>query len=654
MDLKEAKQKLYDTNFLIKGFRHSKAIEYLEATDEIEAMDILAEALVKIKNKRKVKKISKILSSITEPAKIDRLWLVWSTEKNLRLGEILKTNQMLVADGKTRILCLLKLGRVEAIGLERPTVISVSKLSGFDDADVKESIAGYEKKLQSFSQDGYLAFLLLSKQYDKIGKDRKAVESILPYLKDHYSSVSEQAEKYLCRLPESMQDFAALKTGDVSRLEFNRDKIWEVAPYFDDKDPDVVAGAEKYLDSVKKEKPNLAILFLLKIGREKELGTDIRHLREISGFLDDVDDDVRQAVNRYFHFLPDRPDINEEIYNIWIRTESKDLLEVIKEKKRQPIAPEKEALFCLVAGRVEQYHNLEDKDGVLFQQAYIMASESFRKRINETVVRTADNVLTEKYRKALLHRGDIDPEVYYETLKQANDEEGLFEAAGKMDIMGLLDLCERWDHSDWRPKNVRRRDIVETAVKAFKKVGQLTFETDAKLPSGLTDLFTFWENQNPGDKDLREGLSSKDPFIQARSIYMGHRKGLMDDSTINGLEKGGDWPIRMVGKMLFPEKLNPEDKDHVQWLNLLTGIDAEILSAKVACTPDVYKRHTMMLKERGAGGDKISARRWALLTILHSFQTEWVGSAITLEDDDSAEELGAIEVEDIDAADLQF
>jgi hypothetical protein len=81
-------------------------------------------------------------------------------------------------------------------------------------------------------------------------------------------------------------------------------------------------------------------------------------------------------------------------------------------------------------------------------------------------------------------------------------------------------------------------------------------------------------------------------------------------------------------------------------------MDGERLTAKVECGPDVFGRFQKDLKAMDGKTDPVSVRRRSLLQILTAFQAMYSEGAIVVSEDDSTEEAGAIEAEDVSSEEL--
>lgn len=271
------------------------------------------------------------------------------------------------------------------------------------------------------------------------------------------------------------------------------------------------------------------------------------------------------------------------------------------------------------------------------------------------MVKSGDGKLVNAYRKAFSHRREFNTELVKKSLMAADNEDGLFEEARRMTFIGVLDLCQRWAKNKWLPDDLRRANVVKTAVERFKQIEKIEVRKGTRPPAGTEDLFLYWEKQNPSEKELTQGLSHPDPFVRMRSLYLGHQKGMVDEARLDQAAKSDDWPERLISRMIHPAITPDEKRDHVEWVNLCSGMDAEILKARIDCTPEEYSRYNEMLVTLSREGAAM-ARSKMLLEILLAFQGYFTAGGIVVERNDAAKEGDAIETEDlsVDATDLSF
>ncbi len=394
--------------------------------------------------------------------------------------------------------------------------------------------------------------------------------------------------------------------------------------------------------------PELQRLSLLKLNRPAEIGQDRASVRRTLALLGDPDPEVQQAVAAYGGLLQADDDNGDEIYAAWLKHDSAPLAEQIRRCNHKPTNPAMEALFLLLHQQVEPYLALENEQGERFQEAYTLADEAMRQRLNEVVLLSGNPRLTQAYERALSGGSGFDLDLFLRALKTANNESGLLEASRHMTLPGLLDLCQRWSENGWRPEDPRTAALVERALAGFAQVGDLELRVEANTPPGTVDLFEYWRRQNPGDEELRAGLDQEDPFLRARSLYLGSLRGTLPEERMAQAARSDDWPERLVARLFRPELA--EGPDHVHWVNVCGG-SADLLTMPVACTPDQHS-HVNRLIEQSRPGKGEDARRYqGLLTILHAFQAcfaDW----IEVSEDDSSDEQGAAVFSDLEEAPL--
>lgn len=401
---------------------------------------------------------------------------------------------------------------------------------------------------------------------------------------------------------------------------------------------------------------NLRILSLLTLGQEGDLPQDRKTLRAALAFITDTDGDVRNGVGRFCGSFTVKVEFNDEIYTVWLKTASSELLNIIRNQDRLPGSPSKEALYYLNTGQVDRYHAMGDSDGELLLEAWLMAPKSLQDAISDTVLKSRDARLAEAYEKALLGREDFKRDLQLKVLKEAGDEEKLFEKARFMTLPGLLDLCERWSSKQWQSSDPKVRQVVERVVGANKKIGSLKIESGGAAPPGTADIFDYWKEQNPKDAELKKGLKAPDPFVRARSLYLGYVRGMVSGEDLAQAGKSDHWPERLIARIFAPQAMASAAPDHVEWINVVGGIDVEIFTAPVDCQPDQYNRFRSLMKSlENTAGVLVSRSRY-LLEILLEFQGYFTQGRLVVEEGDSPEQREAIVAEDapVAAEDLEF
>lgn len=279
-----------------------------------------------------------------------------------------------------------------------------------------------------------------------------------------------------------------------------------------------------------------------------------------------------------------------------------------------------------------------------------MAPDSFRQRINQTVVKSGNAQLVAIYRRAMSGQEGFDRRLYVDALKTAGDEDRLFDALREMTLIESLELCQHWAESDRLPEDARRRQTVQRAVASYRSLGDLRFEQGPPPPSGLRGLFTVWEGESHSETLAQADGNDQDPLNRARQLYLAGRRGRVADQRIAEASKSDHWPERLVARLLRPD-LAAAAADHVQWIGAISGVDAGTLEAKVLGTPVEYAQHSERLTLARKGGGA-AQRSVGFLEILCAFQGAFVAGGITVEATGEATEAGALELEDAPLEDV--
>lgn len=376
---------------------------------------------------------------------------------------------------------------------------------------------------------------------------------------------------------------------------------------------------------------------LLKLNRPAEIGQDRASVRKALALLADPDPDVQQAVAVYAGLLPQDDDNGDEIYAAWLKHDSAPLAVQIRRRNHKPTNPGMEALFLLLDQQVEAYLALENEQGERFQEAYTLASEAMRQRLNGVVLHSGNARLTQAYEKALSGQSGFDLDLYLRALKTANNETGLLEASQHMTLPGLLDLCQRWSENGWRPEDARTAALVERALAGFAQVGDLELRVEATSPPGTVDLFDYWRRQYRQRREIANDLDQEDPFLRARSLYLHSRLGTLPPGRLEQAARSDDWPERLVARLFRPDLA--QGTDHVHWVNVCGG-SADLLTMPVNCNPEQHGHITRLLQQSQSGKGEAAQRYQGLLAILHAFQAYFAGW-IEVGEDDSSYEKGA-------------
>lgn len=154
------------------------------------------------------------------------------------------------------------------------------------------------------------------------------------------------------------------------------------------------------------------------------------------------------------------------------------------------------------------------------------------------------------------------------------------------------------------------------------------------------------------DDQRREDAKAAAPLLRARALYLQGLPAATSGARLVVPPSGGqqvhqaatsdDWPVRLVARLLNPALAAAAD-DQVQWLGVLTGMDAVVLGASLAGTPVDYKRYSDRLAQARRGGPA-AERGVRLLEILCAFQGAFVSGDISLEATREATDARAIDV----------
>lgn len=371
--------------------------------------------------------------------------------------------------------------------------------------------------------------------------------------------------------------------------------------------------------------PDLAVV-LTKQGWPKDLPIPTVLIRKLlATATPDADAKVIAALAVFATALPVTDEIaNDEIYTAWLRRQSHTLDKLITEQKRQPANPALKALHALVNGILHHYQNLNDTDGKLLIKAYTLAPQPFRERIARTVAKSTDSTIKEAFRLALMS-ADLSPAERIASLKQVNDQDGLFEQVRSLNLLQTLDLCQYWASQTARPSRPAQAAVVDRVVTAYRSLGRFLVEPVPKLPEGMVDIFEYWHEQRPFDSDLRHDLKNKDPFTQARGLYLGAERNLLDESALTAAAISPHWPLRLIARLVDPNNITPTE-DHVLWVSACAG-DALLLQAPIAGSPDDYARHCAQLTQ---AKDTAATGMNSLLEILCAFQGAFIAHGTSL------------------------
>lgn len=355
---------------------------------------------------------------------------------------------------------------------------------------------------------------------------------------------------------------------------------------------------------------------------------------------------LRKSLTEALESMSKDDDGNETCFALWRLLEDGSLEAIISTQKRHAPGLEMDTLFGLVNGEVDRYLSLEDPEGLIFEKACLMASEDQKRRINNTILKSQNSRLISAYEQVRMDGHD--PELVLEALKTANDQDGLFEQIKGMTFLQLLDLVEYWKETGARPEDASRKMVVDRAVSALEKLGDITIEQGTAAPSGSIDALTFWEQRKASDNSLLSELQSSDPFVRAGALYLGAKRGLIDRERLQQAGSEGSWMEKLVARLHMPELMTKGQNEHVYWLNQGRGFDARLMGAVLPGNLEENQVFLDELKKAAADKGEVARIREGLLRILTTCQGYFLRGVITVDESDDTAEKHALEVKDAD------
>lgn len=703
MNHPQAKDRLFDTTFLLGPWRRRQALKFLFEQDDAAAVPILVDAVDR--KHPSSAQIQEFLAHLNAGQAVEALVSAWAEQHREWLGSMaveralacgataalpldretawllvphVRAGGELVAAAETYVqraiqakpeflpAFIFKLGRSEA--LEKDCVAVAGALSLLDDPDVtvREAAAAFFRTLLTGGRDAGQVVSLrhiqtpeaVRRLVDAVDRSHPAASSIREFLaritaRDAVDAlVAAWAGKHAPWLgPIAVE--RALAHGATAALPLDRETAWWVASHLRG-GGELVAAAETFVQRAIQAKPEFLPAFICKIGRANALDQSRAVQAWMLQLLRDEDQDVRAGAEAWVKALPNTERWNDPLVDEWIRTESPFLASLVSEP-RLPSSPAKEALIHLVNRNVAAYRKLEDRDGSLLTEALLMATPEMRKVINEVVLNARDGALADAYRRATAAGSQADPQLALQALMTSGNEDALFEAVRGMTLGEVLPLCRHWTETQRRPSRDRHREIVDRAVASFQRMPEVEVEPAPPLPDGLQDLFEVWQSEKVSDAQLRQDLSASDPLVRARALFLGSERGVVDEQALRAKASSEDWPERLIVALRHPDA--PKGPDPVTWINECAGAEGDLLGAPITCGPEELVRAGALCDalRKAKGQGKLAARNLALAEMLVSFRA-LSGGIGTVRDDDSAHDKGVTRVgkDDVSKEELKF
>jgi hypothetical protein len=703
MNHPQAKDRLFDTTFLLGARRRRQALKFLFEQGDAEAVRILVDAVDR--SHPAASSIREFLARITTRGAVDALVAAWAAKHSPWLGPIAVERALAIGataalplDRETAWLLvphlraggergagaeafvqraiqakpeflpafIFKLGRSEA--LEKDCIAAAAALSLLDDPDVevREAATAFLKTLLTRGREAGQVVSLRHIQtpdavrilVDAVDRSHPAATSIREFLAriTARDAVDALVAAWTAKHSPWLGPIAverALAIGATAALPLDRETAWWVAPHLRS-GGELVAAAEPFVQRALQSKPEFLPAFICKIGRANALEQSRSVQAWVLQLLRDEDKDVRSGAEAWLKALPNTERWNDPLVDEWIRTESPFLASMVAEP-RLPSNPAKEALIHLVHRNVAGYRKLEDRDGGLLAEALVLATPEMRKVINEVVLNARDGALADAYRRATAAGSQADPQLALRALMTSGNEDALFETIRGMTLGEVLPLCRHWTETQRRPSRDRHREMVDRAVASFQRMPEVEVEPAPPLPDGLQDLFEIWQSEKVSDTQLRQDLQASDPLVRARALFLGSEHGGVDEKTLRAKAGSDDWPDHLIVALRYPDAL--KGQDHVAWINDGAGAEGDLLGAPITCGPEELVRAGALCDSlrKAKGQGKLAARNLALAEILVSFRA-LSGGLGTVRDDDSAHEKGVTRVgkDDVSKEDLKF
>ena len=636
MDLQRARACLHSRFFFVALLLHRRALSCLAADPSPDSVDALVDAL-QTASPRLAKRICDVLSNLTGQTRVDRLWQRWAEERDPRLTEILQAHKYEAELDGVRELCLLKLGREALIPLSRTVAFAVSSYLDDPDRDVRISCRRYLRRLESTSPIDALAVGLQRRDFDNLCSSREVVDQVLPLAVD--MELAADFAAYLQVLPMDLRNYARLRLRRLSDVEFSTSEPWSLLPFLTDEDGQVQEAARQVVRQLRQRLPQTWALLMLKLGRCSDLPSDAAAMQMILPMAGHSDRDVCQSVAAYLRALPTEEIHDEVLYASWLKADDDAILRALIGAGRVAPSLGVRTLVALLQDDLVAYLKLEDADGELFHEAWLLASAEQRRRLGETVVRSRNEQLINAYRKAMVLRDDYDLDLHIRALCSAGLDEDLFLLLERMTLNQVLGCVARWRERDWAPTKVRDRVLVDELVDLSRLTPALHELQSAMSPPGTVDALTGLAQRQKNVKASARQL----PILKASAV-LAQTKIKSDPLKMRKAARSLFWIERYAAALVAGPQSAVED-DHVLWVNVARGNLQGLGDVPVAASPDVYdatqKRLRRILEQHG-----VLARRVEIYLRMLSALHRYFCTGIELLEDNRPDDMTAIAVEE--------
>ncbi|MDP8306526.1 MAG: hypothetical protein RAO75_08500 [Candidatus Chlorobium antarcticum] len=336
---------------------------------------------------------------------------------------------------------------------------------------------------------------------------------------------------------------------------------------------------------------------------------------------------------------------NSLVFMLWSIVDGDDIAEQIELRGKHAPALEMDALFGLSRGNPERYLSLEDPDFSIFEKAWLAASIEQRQRISTTVLKSLDLRLIAAYDQAV--KEGHDPELVIEAFKLCGDHDALFDRLEGLPFSTVLAVVAFWEESGGEPIDSGRKEIVRQAVALYRELSRLPEAPQSSCSKGTREIFSYWSEQELSDEDLFGELVGPEPFSRAGALFHGTRRGLIPRERLREIALNGTWPEKLVLQHLFPEACGDSPPEHVCWLQPQENIAAGLLAIRLPGSLEESRRLIEGLNRAPARKDQPSMLQQKLLQLLSLLQGHFLRGLITVDSNDDAKEINAVETEDL-------